>query len=1190
MYPAMNHKRLALSGALVLGTIGFVPSAPLAADPILWSNLSGGVWSDPLNWDPNNVPDNTSEIAVFPSNGGTFTTTLDTGVTLAGLDLLNADATLVLSRDLSVPGGPTIENAGLMQSGAGMSFSGNFHNGDTGRFEVTPSHPVYIYGPVVTNDGTIRINPDGSSTNTYLYVSAYDLLFQGTGELVLATAGTTADADLAPWYGSFDNGPDHTIRGEGQISCGFDNFGTVMADVAGRELLLLNAAKSNDGTIGATGDGTLRMTGISLSQTPNGRLLADGGTVALDGSAWVSGGRFESALGSRVKTVGAANVTGITNLGDFEIGAGTGCYLYGPSVTNDGTIEINRDGSTSNTVLYVASYDLDLSGTGEIVMKTAGTPDDARIDPWYGSLVNGPLHTIRGSGRISAGVANNGTIRADDSEVLTLSSTPKSNQGSMESYGPGTLEISGTSVTQSGSGRIAALAGGTTQLTASATITGGSLENAGGTLESTGTTSIYDPTFTGVYGIRGGVAVYLYGNTRNDGTIVVNSNSSSSNAHLYVSSNNARLDGTGDVELVAPTDLDDARIDPWYGTLVQGPDHTIHGTGRLTSTFTNEGTVDADQADKVLVLQSAAMINKGLITATNDGILRVESADLTEDGGRFLADGGVVNLNSCTIRSATFETDNGGRTTTTGGSNVVDITNRGVFEESAGSGLYVYGNTTNDGIWTINAEGTSANTIYYAATAGGRMDGTGELILNAAGSTDDARIVSWYGNLTQGPAHTIRGTGRIVTAFSNEGTVIADRVGKTLLLDSEGKANSGTFRALGGGILQVTTSSSSSGTVEALDGSIVRFTLAPSNYSGGRLTGGTWKASGTGSVRLFGCPVSTLAAHVYLDGPDAQFVTNDAGASALAGLHSIERGGLLSIQGGHDLTLPGDLVSEGDLVVGPNTTLTLSGKFRHTPESPRACRSVIDGVLVPADSALVDGGWIQGNGRIVADVLNTARANPGNPIGTFAVEGDYEQTATGELHVDLAGTAEGEYDRLAVTGEARLSGSLFIDSTDDFDVHDGDSFVVVTYANHVGEFDEVFACPAPAVCMEVVYESDRVIVTAHDIAPAGVEDQDQGPDSQAPTSLRLESRMGPSGASTIRLELPADARASVDVFDGSGRRIDLVHEGDLSAGVHEFPWTGRSDARIASGMYFVRARVESREGTRVLSTRALVVR
>jgi len=64
-----------------------------------------------------------------------------------------------------------------------------------------------------------------------------------------------------------------------------------------------------------------------------------------------------------------------------------------------------------------------------------------------------------------------------------------------------------------------------------------------------------------------------------------------------------------------------------------------------------------------------------------------------------------------------------------------------------------------------------------------------------------------------------------------------------------------------------------------------------------------------------------------------------------------------------------------------------------------------------------------------------------------------------------------------------------------------------------------------------------------------------------------------SSATTFTLTLPAASRARVEVIDLTGRRVAVLHDGDLEAGGHELHWDGRDRGRhrVPPGVYLLRA-------------------
>ena len=89
------------------------------------------------------------------------------------------------------------------------------------------------------------------------------------------------------------------------------------------------------------------------------------------------------------------------------------------------------------------------------------------------------------------------------------------------------------------------------------------------------------------------------------------------------------------------------------------------------------------------------------------------------------------------------------------------------------------------------------------------------------------------------------------------------------------------------------------------------------------------------------------------------------------------------------------------------------------------------------------GGVLGGSGRLIGNVVQSGGVvNAGNSPGEFVIEGDLEQTADAELHIEIAGREPGEFDTLIVEGTASLDGFISaallgrpqIDVGDRFDV------------------------------------------------------------------------------------------------------------------------------------------------------------
>jgi hypothetical protein len=122
--------------------------------------------------------------------------------------------------------------------------------------------------------------------------------------------------------------------------------------------------------------------------------------------------------------------------------------------------------------------------------------------------------------------------------------------------------------------------------------------------------------------------------------------------------------------------------------------------------------------------------------------------------------------------------------------------------------------------------------------------------------------------------------------------------------------------------------------------------------------------------------------------------------------------------------------------------------------------SIAEGATLKLDSDFINNGRISGSGAIETDrLLNRGviapGANGGLGIGTFRVLGDYYQGSTGVLEMGLGGTANGQFDVLAVSGETRLGGTLLGIAVNGYVPQPGQTFKLITYESRTGAFASV---------------------------------------------------------------------------------------------------------------------------------------
>ena len=133
-------------------------------------------------------------------------------------------------------------------------------------------------------------------------------------------------------------------------------------------------------------------------------------------------------------------------------------------------------------------------------------------------------------------------------------------------------------------------------------------------------------------------------------------------------------------------------------------------------------------------------------------------------------------------------------------------------------------------------------------------------------------------------------------------------------------------------------------------------------------------------------------------------------------------------------------------------TLAFSGGLTQTAGVTR----LNGGNLALSSSALaLQGGTLTGAGTTTGSANNSGgTVSPGNNgPGTLTLTGTYTQGAGGTLNIELGGLTPGtQYDRLAVSGAATLNGTLNVSLISHFFPDLGNTFQVLTYASHTGDF------------------------------------------------------------------------------------------------------------------------------------------
>jgi T5SS/PEP-CTERM-associated repeat protein/autotransporter-associated beta strand protein len=490
-------------------------------------------------------------------------------------------------------------------------------------------------------------------------------------------------------------------------------------------------------------------------------------------------------------------------------------------------------------------------------------------------------------------------------------------------------------------------------------------------------------------------------------------------------------------------------------------------------------------------------------TWTNSGLLRVGASGagslFVESGGKVNAAGGVtanakgaIDVNGGALDVDGALTMNGGLLTARA-EGVVDVAggqmSGGATAAIESGAQFKHAGTfqlVSDATLEVNS-GASAQLSHLAiGTAAGPV---AQFIVDGAGATVTSPMFINVGLGGTG-AMTVSGGAQVTTASGAVGGFAPGTVGELTLDGADASGNPSKWTA---NVINVGFHADSEGSISILNGA--KLELASFNVA----------APGTASVRVEGA--DAMGQPSLLDVGAVTVATNPGavGDVAVAGRGRMEIGSISMALAGGVATLT---------ATDPYTTVEQSGassiKLGHATDGAARLNvqnharlttgtagidvyatgqvNLESGAVLDARGPInVNGGQFNFlGGTLHAGAFNGNLVNeggelaPGQSAGATAISGNYTQRQAARIEIEIGGVFPGEWDTVAVGGNALLDGVIEVKFIDGFEPAIGNSFeILATNVGNVGGLFDVEVLPTVnGVTFDVVYGPKSVTLVA----------------------------------------------------------------------------------------------------------------
>jgi T5SS/PEP-CTERM-associated repeat protein len=1086
--------KLGVAGAINVGDSPYDQSLPVTGNQNGALSISSGGTATSATGYLGNLAGTTGTVAISGTGstwtvaGGTTSTSNTTlaignygtgSLSISGGGVLSSGSLAAIGYEPGSTGAVTVNGQGSNWNAYGITIgangSGNLTVSNQGMVNAGDGIEIGAYGK--TSDDTLRIQSGGdviSGNDLFIGIGgdSGSAIVTGAGSTLTVNAGSLRVGSSGP--GSLDvfsgagltaaSGVTTTVGGASGSGTG---NGTLFIAGMGTTATLNGALTVGD----ASGTGLVRVeTGATLQVTAG--MITLGNTAGSNGTFRLYGG-----------TLTAPNIPlmdGVAGTGELDIEDGSSINLgaqalvLGQLATGSGTVKVVTGGK-----LTVANLTLGGAGTGEL--------DLGGTDAFGGT---GP-GTVNITGQLNIGVAANstGTLMINGASTLTfagISDIGQSGTGTIDLESGGKLTLGAVTLGTLTGGKGKLIAGSGTNFTANGDLTVG---NAG----------------TGTLNVAGG-NVMVAGNL-NVGKSAMGSNVSVTSGGT-ISAQGAFIGAGG------PTTV------------------TIDGAGSALSLSQNgldlfKGSSITVSADGVLMGNSDAGDSvSGNLTVTGTGSKYMASGDLDLAAGGALSvlAGGQASGQTVTIGATqgmgTVRLDGAGSKLSDTG--VLQTTNGATVTVSGGAQLDAsQANFVSIGIagapstLTVTGQGSSFNAGNAQVNIGnGGVTGTGNVQVLAGGQLNTG-TTTLTGGFTK--------TGYVSGAGSNWQTgnltlqksadILADQGGSLIVSgnanvqqNSNLRADNGTIK-VSGDLNMGTDESGLSGSLSLQDSSSLQVT---GSLSAGAVFGASNKitldssTAAAASMDLTNTTVN-LTDSSSVSAPSMTLFNSNVTADATSSVNSlsqllVELNSTVNLSAGSSMSVSNAVgLSRGTIMLGSAGFLAIgSGKL-----------------VGPSQAQLIvfPNGELSGVGNIFGTTLNGGVVHVGDDPGTITIHGNYQQSSTGMLAIEVGPTSTSLLD---VTGAAMIDGgTLDLAAVDGGMINLGQTYRVLAAAGGItGGFTTV-ETSSPFIALSTTLAGGTIDFTA-----------EHAPDSFAAVAQTANQ------AAVARALDQAAATASGDFYNG----------------------------------------------------------